>query len=70
MHGQAVLEIDTEAMMEVLEQTEDAKMLGQEIRTALLEKLPKEEGSGRLGAKEELQKLFSLIDEDGSNELR
>jgi len=72
----SMLEIDADAMNEVLEQAEDAKQLGQEIRSKLLAKLNVKGTSLTLTTEEklaiqkgELNRLFRLIDDDGSNEL-
>mmetsp|Transcript_1864 Transcript_1864/g.2574 ORF Transcript_1864/g.2574 Transcript_1864/m.2574 type:complete len:854 (-) Transcript_1864:88-2649(-) len=60
----AITTLDSDAMLEVLEQTEGAKRLGEEIREKLLSRLSIEG--------DPFTKLFSLfheIDDDGSNKL-
>eukprot|EP01036_Dinobryon_divergens_P022205 gene22205-30445_t len=62
--AKAVYSVDSEALLEILEQTEDAKQLAHEIRDKLLQNL--EPGADPVAM---LYQLFQRIDDDGSNKL-
>lgn len=60
----SIYEVDQEALLEVLEQTEGSRKLAEEIREKLFERL-----SLRGNPKEQLKILFEEIDQDCSNAL-
>eukprot|EP01036_Dinobryon_divergens_P032304 gene32304-41865_t len=66
--GEAILSFDVEALMGVVEQAEDARQLGIDLRDKLLKKIQSENGGGG-DLKEMLKDVFDKIDKDGSNKL-
>jgi hypothetical protein len=62
----ALFDVDREAMLEVLEQTEGSRLLGETIRVNLLQKLAKNNEDPFI----KLKKLFQEIDTNHSNKLR
>jgi Ca2+-binding EF-hand superfamily protein len=58
----SIVEVDTDAMLEIIEQTEGTRFLGQMMRTRMLEKL-RDMGD----PEQELKVLFEEIDDNNSN---